>query len=157
MKTKLKVNFCKRQQTATVFMKDAHGNILILVHGALCGGPASADDIELATRHLKEMVKVTNEYREQHGYDHPALGPARVKRSASSAKKKPDLPRIVDPAIGKNFKGYDGKTYYCESLANNGYWMVEIGNPENRRNVTDRAIGSTFHEIAFGSTFHEIS
>lgn len=59
--------------------------------------------------------------------------------------------------IGKKFKGWNGFTYYCDSWVENmGYWMTRVDAPEEnkadehtewRTNVSERAIGATFHEI----------
>jgi hypothetical protein len=50
--------------------------------------------------------------------------------------------------VGQTFKGWDGKFYYCDSYDSScGYWMTEVGNPDNRRNVSERAIGRTYHQI----------
>lgn len=55
----------------------------------------------------------------------------------------------VHPVIGWNFAGYDGKFYYCDSYDPRiGFWVQEIGNPENRKNISERAIGRTFHVIS---------
>lgn len=49
--------------------------------------------------------------------------------------------------IGKCFNAWDGKAYYCDSWEENlGFWMTQVGDPTIRRNVSERAIGRTFHE-----------
>jgi hypothetical protein len=53
--------------------------------------------------------------------------------------------------IGQYFKAGNGIIYYCDSYDTNlGYWMTGITNLEDRRNVSERAIGRTFHVIEVG-------
>lgn len=48
--------------------------------------------------------------------------------------------------IGHLFKGYDSKIYrVTEHDPRIGYWLEELGNPENRKDISERAIGRTFH------------
>ena len=48
--------------------------------------------------------------------------------------------------IGMKFRAWDGEIYYCDSWEENaGYWMTQDKNREIRRNVSERAIGRTFH------------
>lgn len=50
--------------------------------------------------------------------------------------------------VGHNFKGWDGKVYFCDSYDPRiGFWMTEVGNTENRKNVSERAIGRTYHLV----------
>ena len=55
--------------------------------------------------------------------------------------------------VGKDFAGHNGKRYFCDSYDPAiGYWMTErlvdgSLNPEERRNVSERAIGRTYYEI----------
>lgn len=59
--------------------------------------------------------------------------------------------------VGRKFKAWDGKTYFCDSWVENmGYWMSWVDatdedkadpNSRWRKNVSERAIGRTFHEI----------
>ncbi len=60
--------------------------------------------------------------------------------------------------IGQHFKAHDGKYYWCDSWVENmGFWMTEVDKdtqrivPEGRRtNVSERAIGRTFHRTYYG-------
>ncbi len=63
-----------------------------------------------------------------------------------------------DEVVGHYFaSGGDGSIYYCDSYDPRiGYWMTDILSPveewdndtgRSRRNVSDRAIGRTFHII----------
>ena len=55
---------------------------------------------------------------------------------------------MVD-VVGRQFKSWDGKTYYCDSYDPRiGYWMTQIEDPFVRRNVSERAIGKTFHRMS---------
>lgn len=37
--------------------------------------------------------------------------------------------------------------YLCDSYdQNHGFWLTQVDDPSNRRNVSERAIGRTFHE-----------
>lgn len=47
--------------------------------------------------------------------------------------------------IGHYYKAWDGKFYVVESQDKNGYNVVELGNPDERRSISERAIGRTFH------------
>lgn len=50
--------------------------------------------------------------------------------------------------IGIFFKGWNGQIYYCDSHDSNcGYWMTGVIDPWDRRNISERAIGRTFHEV----------
>jgi hypothetical protein len=55
--------------------------------------------------------------------------------------------------VGKRFKGFSAKhdtspTYFCDSYDPRiGYWMTNVDDPTDRKNVSERAIGRTFHEI----------
>ena len=52
--------------------------------------------------------------------------------------------------VGRRFKAWnDGpQVYFCDSYdPRMGYWMTNETNPEDRRNVSERAIGRTFHQI----------
>jgi hypothetical protein len=47
--------------------------------------------------------------------------------------------------VGKYWKAWDN---FCDSYDPEiGFWMTEVGNPENRRNISERAIGRTYHEV----------
>jgi len=59
--------------------------------------------------------------------------------------------------VGHRFKSWDGHEYYCDSYdPRQGYWMTRADAPEEnktdehtqwRRNVSERAIGRTYHII----------
>ncbi|MBM5458640.1 hypothetical protein H8F21_13805 [Pseudomonas sp. P66] len=59
--------------------------------------------------------------------------------------------------IGFTFKGWDDHEYFCDSWESNlGFWMTRVDAPperradahsEFRRNVSERAIGRTFHQV----------
>lgn len=59
--------------------------------------------------------------------------------------------------IGKIFKAWNGEKYLCDSWEENlGFWMTRVDAPDDRkadkhseyrRNVSERAIGRTFHEV----------
>jgi hypothetical protein len=47
--------------------------------------------------------------------------------------------------VGRTFKSF-GELYYCDSYDPQcGFWMTKIGRETERRNVSERAIGRTFH------------
>jgi len=49
--------------------------------------------------------------------------------------------------VGHNFRSWDG-VWFCDSYDPRiGYWMTEVGNKQNRKNVSERAIGRTFHLV----------
>jgi len=47
--------------------------------------------------------------------------------------------------VGKRYRGWNGQTYLCESFDLAGFWMRNVADPADRRNVSVRALGSTFH------------
>lgn len=57
--------------------------------------------------------------------------------------------------IGRVFKGWDSVYYYCDSYDPRiGYWMTPLfeqvdwdSKPGKRKNVSERAIGSSFHRV----------
>ncbi len=50
--------------------------------------------------------------------------------------------------VGKKFRAWDGRVYLCDSYDPScGFWMQDVDDPSNRRNVSERAIGRTFHEV----------
>lgn len=52
----------------------------------------------------------------------------------------------MSSVIGHLYSGWDGKTYrVTEHDPRTGYWIEELGNPENRRDISERAIGTNFH------------
>lgn len=54
------------------------------------------------------------------------------------------------PVVGHYFGGYeDGDTqiYFCDSYDPRiGFWLTNVKNPKDRKNVSERAIGRNFHE-----------
>jgi hypothetical protein len=51
-------------------------------------------------------------------------------------------------AVGHRFKGPLGSTYRCTSYDSRwGFWMENEEDPDDRRNVSERAPGRTFHRI----------
>ena len=51
----------------------------------------------------------------------------------------------MSDTIGHLFKAWDGKVYRITERDQNGFWIEELGNAENRRNISTRAVGRTFH------------
>lgn len=59
--------------------------------------------------------------------------------------------------IGRTFTAWDGHKYFCDSWEENlGFWMTRVDAPlerradkhsEYRKNVSERAIGRTFHVV----------
>jgi hypothetical protein len=65
---------------------------------------------------------------------------------SDSAIKTPET-HPDDPVVGKYFKAYDGRKYYCDSYDPScGYWMTTQEGELRRTCVSERAIGRTFHE-----------
>lgn len=68
-------------------------------------------------------------------------------------KLKPDVTPKTHPGhhtVGRRFRGFNLKTdklttFYCESHDAEGYNMVSEDG--SRTNVSERAIGRTFHEV----------
>ena len=70
-------------------------------------------------------------------------------RIIKTAKTNPD-----HHTVGKFFKAWSylpggGSTiYYCDSWVENmGYWMVNVFDVSERRNVSEAAIGRTYHQL----------
>lgn len=55
----------------------------------------------------------------------------------------------VESVVGHFFRGVGGKVYFCDSYDPQiGFWMTNIEMPiVDRRNVSERAIGRTYHQI----------
>jgi hypothetical protein len=49
--------------------------------------------------------------------------------------------------IGRLWVGYNGQFYFCESYdPRMGFWLRNIANPSDRRNISERAPTRTFHK-----------
>jgi len=49
--------------------------------------------------------------------------------------------------VGHTFIGWNGATFICDSYDPRiGYWMTNTDDATDRRNVSERAIGKTFHK-----------
>ena len=71
-----------------------------------------------------------------------------IMRSNESPELKTPKTHPNHDTVGHNFRGWDLKIYFCDSYDPRiGYWMTETGEPGNRRNVSERAIGRTFHLV----------
>lgn len=52
--------------------------------------------------------------------------------------------------VGHYFKDWNGQYYFCDSYdPRSGYWMTGVLDSMDRKNVSERAIGRTFHEVSF--------
>jgi hypothetical protein len=50
--------------------------------------------------------------------------------------------------VGHKFRSWDGNIYFCDSYDPRiGFWMTDVGNPDNRKNVSERAIGRSYHKL----------
>ncbi len=50
--------------------------------------------------------------------------------------------------VGRNFRAFGGEIYYCDSYDPRiGFWMTNVKGNGDRRNVSERAIGRTFHLV----------
>lgn len=48
--------------------------------------------------------------------------------------------------IGQVFRSHDNRLYLCDSWeSNHGYWLTDQHDPKHRINVSECAIGSTYH------------
>lgn len=51
-------------------------------------------------------------------------------------------------AIGRLWVGWNSQIYYCDSYdPSMGFWMTNIGDAGDRRNISERAPTRTFHEV----------
>lgn len=51
--------------------------------------------------------------------------------------------------VGRRFRGPDGRAFYCDSWEEGrGYWMTSETDFSARRNVSERAIGSSFRRLS---------
>ena len=76
-----------------------------------------------------------------------------IQRSAANPELKTPKTHPEHADVGHDFKGWsiqDKKptTYYCDSYDPTcGFWMTNRNDPSDRRNISERAIGRTFHEV----------
>lgn len=71
--------------------------------------------------------------------------------------RAPDITLLTHPehpVVGKEFMGHDwltkgfgGVRWFCESHDAEGYWMYATNGSGRWTNVSERAIGRTFHQI----------
>jgi hypothetical protein len=53
----------------------------------------------------------------------------------------------VVEVVGKTYNGWQG-TYECFGYdPRHGFWMRNIADPKDQRNVSERAIGRTYHRV----------
>lgn len=129
MKTKLIIEFRNEDREATISLVDENGNGQIIMTGAVHAGSGNVHQIDQCKGMLREMVANMNAYREANDYDDRGF-------------------LCDDLNVGETFRGHDGKRYLCDGYdPQQGYWMTEIGNPDERRNVSERAIGTNFIKI----------
>jgi hypothetical protein len=82
---------------------------------------------------------------------------AEAKKLASEALEgawgaKPKLTATKEDyhsTVGNRFRfPFEGRTYRCTSYdSRQGFWMENVDDAKDRRNVSERAIGRTFHRI----------
>ena len=83
---------------------------------------------------------------------------AKVLASTELERGTPDDYKVEEVtsnhAVGHRFKGprctepYGVATYRCTSYdSRQGFWMENEEDPSDRRNVSERAVGRTFHRI----------
>jgi hypothetical protein len=53
------------------------------------------------------------------------------------------------PVVGHYFKGTYGLTYYCESYDPSIGYQMNATDGSRRTNVSERAIGRTFHDVRY--------
>lgn len=60
-----------------------------------------------------------------------------------------ELSDFVNQTVGKYYQGpFADGTFLCTGYdIRAGFWMQDINNPNNLRNVSERAIGRTYHHI----------
>lgn len=67
-----------------------------------------------------------------------------------SEELKTPLTHPDHETVGHCFHGCFGGIYYCDSYDPRiGFWVVELGKPENRKNISERAIGRTYHRCDY--------
>jgi hypothetical protein len=55
---------------------------------------------------------------------------------------------------GTNWNRVRTEIYFCDSYEeNHGYWMTNVNDPADRKNVSDRAIDRTFHRVEERDTY----
>ena len=48
--------------------------------------------------------------------------------------------------IGHDFKGWNKELYVCNGwVKDQGFWMVNLNNPQDNHCISERAIGRTYH------------
>ncbi len=66
-------------------------------------------------------------------------------RRATKARGQGNADPASHHTIGHHFRGYDGKVYLIDYHGPSGYWIAELTSRTNRRSISERAIGRTFH------------
>ena len=94
-----------------------------------------------------ELVHVTENKRG--GYDFKHSGQAEVYCQYIGEGVKTPESHPDHWVVGHFFSGSSPNTfYYCDSYDKAwGFWMTNVYDLSDRRNVSERAIGGTFHEI----------
>lgn len=62
-----------------------------------------------------------------------------------------------EQVVGRRYRNPEGNTYACtEYDPRIGFWMENVANPSDRRNVSERAIDRTYHHVrmSFGAWRH---
>lgn len=53
-----------------------------------------------------------------------------------------------EACVGKRYRSPEGVVYICDSYDRSiGLWMTREDDPQDRRNVSERVIGTNFREI----------
>lgn len=76
-------------------------------------------------------------------------GPPTKKLDEGLRKANFDITADLDwhDTVGEQFRGMDG-VYRCTSYdSRQGFWMLNEQNPSDWRNVSERAIGRTYHRV----------
>ncbi len=77
------------------------------------------------------------------GVDVAGIGPFRTRADAKEVEQHSYAKRVC----GRTFRRMDG-SYCCIGYdARWGYWMLHTTDAKDLRNVSERAIGRTFHEV----------
>lgn len=74
---------------------------------------------------------------------HPVIGASQAEQGLKTPETDPR-----HHTVGRLWVGFGGGVYYCDSYDPRiGYWMTNIADSKDRRNVSERAPHRTFHPI----------
>lgn len=82
------------------------------------------------------------------GLYNEAQPPEDTRRAVKTPTTHPDHPTVGHHFSGVNWRRNRTEVYFCDSYDPQiGYWMTNVYDPADRKNVSERAIERTFHHV----------